>query len=100
MLLTGDEIEKWKEEYPDEVDEVPVESDHFGRDEIFGHALGVPNPEHQQCRDDSDAGDNVNRVESGHAEIEAIENLRRPRTCVVFRLGSSTREVVAGIEAL
>src|SRR2546425_8683672 len=73
-----DQIEEGKEEYPDDIDEVPVEAHHFHRGVIVRTevtAPGAPDEPQQQ----TNADNHVQRVQAGHPPVEDHEqfDLRR-----------------------
>src|ERR1700712_509080 len=64
------QIQQRKEENPNDIDEVPVESDHLdGRVPLgsVGSSIGFDDQEEQE----SGADDHVKSVESGHGEVES-----------------------------
>src|SRR5688572_22154503 len=71
-MLLPDEIEEGEEEDPDEIDQGPVEGDELhGREEGPGEAVFAgdePAPDHE-----AHADEDVQAVEAGHHEVEAVE---------------------------
>lgn len=60
------EIQQWKEEYPDHIHEVPLQSGRFERIGIDGHP--APPCEDRQPQEQADAKHHVDRMEASHDE--------------------------------
>src|SRR6185437_7822334 len=88
--VARDEIEEWPQEDPDDVDEVPVD----GADRE-GMRRDRPDlaPDHlaEQEREHTHAGEDVERVQAGHAEIQREEHLRPWFAVVAVEVTDPTR---------
>src|SRR5436190_20226513 len=73
--MPANQVEQRKQEDPDDVDEVPVETADLDRAVIPGGDRPVPRPA-QHDGHDAEADDHVQRVEAGHQEIEREKDLR------------------------
>src|SRR6185369_560970 len=67
------QVEQRKQENPNDVDKVPVKSNHFNRTVIFG-IEAAPQRKNQQVHQQSRADDHVHRVHAGHREVDPVEH--------------------------
>src|SRR5438045_6297476 len=76
--VAADQVQQREEEDPHDIDEVPVQSCDFNRCVVI--AIELPAPGHDAYDGhDSEADDHVQRVQTGHAEVQRIEDLRSGR---------------------
>src|SRR6267154_2965355 len=72
--MTINQIEQWEQKNPDDIDEMPVQTDIFYGRVVFRRKAAArrffDQPNEQACADD-----HVQRVEAGHAEVERKEKL-------------------------
>ncbi len=71
----SNQIKQREQENPNDIDEVPVQADHFHRSEIMG-VENVAICLDQQEGEQSDTGNHVDGVHTSHTEIEKKEDLR------------------------
>src|SRR6185503_6855168 len=67
------QVEQRKQENPNDVDKVPVKSNHFDRTVILG-IEAAPERKNQQVRQQPRANDHVQRVHAGHGEVDPVEH--------------------------
>src|SRR5688572_25941816 len=97
MDSSVDQIEQREQEDPDDVDEVPVEAHDLDRSVILGSEVASPGaPDEPQEQPEAD--DHVERVESGHGEVEHHEELDAGGQSRIFRV--NVGEVLARKEAM
>src|SRR5205823_8666733 len=93
MQMSPDQVQKWKQEYPDDIHEVPVQAADLDWAVVLGgHDPAEGPPQHH--RHDSQSDDHVKRVEAGHQEIEREENLRVPGVRGFAELEPGSRDVM------
>src|SRR5262245_46063568 len=76
-MTSSDQIEKRKEEDPDHVDQMPVEPDHLDRRVVRRGEPAAPG-QNDQPRHETYPHREVDRVQTGHGEVEEEERLERP----------------------
>src|SRR4051794_11417452 len=74
-VVPADQVEQREEEYPDNIDEVPVQPDVLHGTVPLRSELSAPRPDHE-IRHQPEADDHMQRVHSSHREIEREEYLR------------------------
>src|SRR2546423_14286449 len=72
--VRAQKVEQREEENPDDVNEVPVESEVLDGRVVLRREASAPGPPHYR-RDDEDADDHVERVQARHGEVEPEEHL-------------------------
>src|SRR6266446_10331201 len=69
LVASAYQIEQWKKENPDNIDEMPIQAHDFNRSEIIGREASLARsenqPEQQPVPDD-----HVQRVQPGHGKVE------------------------------
>src|SRR5689334_4971015 len=93
----SNQVQQREEEDPDDIDEVPIQADHFDRS-VVGRVIHAPNALDKQIGQKSQPNDHVQRVHSGHREIKKEQNLRLMR--VLWNLVPPEVEVQTGNQAL
>src|SRR5205085_2131054 len=76
--VRAQKVEQREKENPDDVNEVPVESEVLDGRVVLRRVAPAPSPPDDR-RDDADADDHVQRVEARHGEVEPEEHLVLPR---------------------
>src|SRR5438874_3282965 len=74
MQMSPDQVQEWKQEYPDDIHEVPVQAADLDRAVVLGGDDPAEGPP-QHHGHHSQPDDHVERVEAGHHEIEREEDL-------------------------
>src|SRR5258705_9797722 len=95
MCVSSEQIEQWKQENPDDVDEVPVEAADLNRAVVLGVDRAAPGPD-EHPRHDAEADDHVQRVQPGHREVEREEDLRVPGELLLLELEAGPRHMMLG----
>src|SRR2546421_52847 len=72
--VRAEEVEQREEENPDDVNEVPVESEVLDGRVVLRREATAPGPPHYR-RDNEYADDHVERVQARHCEVEPEEHL-------------------------
>src|ERR1700730_10815601 len=73
--MSANQIQEWKEEDPDDIDEMPVKPAHLDRACVLPRNRAVPRPP-KHPRHDAESDDHVKGVEAGHDEIQREKDLR------------------------
>ena len=74
MRVTTNQIQQWKQEDPHDIDEVPVQAEHFDRRIIV--LMEATPSRHKNQRDKNRRTDNhVQCMHTGHGKVKAIEDL-------------------------
>src|SRR4051812_8714781 len=72
--VAADQVEQREQEDPHDIDEVPVESCDLYRRVVVGVELPLPRHRRDDGHD-AETDDHVQRMKTGHAEIERIKHL-------------------------
>src|SRR6266850_7975116 len=97
LVASAYQIEQWKKENPDNIDEMPIQAHDFNRSEIIGREASLARSENQP-EQQPDPDDHVQRVQTGHGKVEKEIKLsvieasgRQARQNVSFRGQSRLR---------
>src|SRR5579871_5832666 len=79
------QIKQRKQENPDDVDKVPIQSGYIDGSEVFG---GIPalTPFQDQKGENADAHHHMEGVQTGHREIKREEQFGRPLQLGAFQV--------------
>src|SRR5438105_3357914 len=75
--MAPNQIQEREQENPHDIDEVPIEAADFNRTVVFRRDRAAPRPPEHPAHD-AEADDHMQRVESGHNEVQRKEQLRVP----------------------
>src|SRR3954454_524823 len=93
-LSVSNQIQEWEKEDPHDVNEMPVQADHFYRCEIVLRKCILASLDDQVCKQ-PEADNHVDSVHAGHGEVQKEQNLR-----VVHELGLLILESKTGHQML
>ena|SRR6266508_1329592 len=76
--MTAQQIKQREQEYPDDVDEVPVKTRNLNRIVVF-RTVAPARSKVQNYGKHAYADDHVNRMHARHGEVDPVEHLDMPR---------------------
>jgi hypothetical protein len=86
------EIEKGIKENPNNINEVPIQSNKFGGNVVLSNNRLIAVPQRGQITNDQYAYYNVNTMETSHSEVQPVKQLSMVQISTVyyFRVGSES----------